>query len=517
MILKTTFHSLINYVNLKIKSCYKKSFLFLFLISLILLSNCAPEPPLLDYEKPDDEPVISQEEEVLTTPLPTRPPYSPGELVDYEAQTGDSLPALAVHFNTTVQEIREANPILPEEVTTLPPGLPMKIPIYYNPLWGSSFKIIPDNLFPNGPDQTDFNPIHYVNSMPGWLKNYGDVAGGMPVRGGELVQIVATNFSISPRLLLAIIEYQTGALTESSPRNDFESDPYLLDYQDLSHQGLYQQLIWAANTLNNGYYGWRTGRLLSFNHTNGALEVPDPWQNAATVGIQYYYSGILTVEEFQNATHGEGLFKTYTELFGDPWQNATPHIEGSLQQPEFYLPFLPGNRWAYTGGPHTGWGTGEPFAAIDFAPPNVLSGCAPAAEYATAIADGVIARTDTGVAILDLDGDGDERTGWSILYLHLATASIPPTGTFLKAGDPIGLPSCEGGKTTGTHVHIARKYNGEWMPASGPVPFNLEGWVAEDGAEPYLGQLVKFGKVVQANDYSDQESHIEALKLTSQN
>ena len=55
------------------------------------------------------------------------------------------------------------------------------------------------------------------------------------------------------------------------------------------------------------------------------------------------------------------------------------------------------------------------------------------------------------------------------------------------------------------------------MPASGPVPFNLEGWVAEDGAEPYLGQLVKFGKVVQANDYSDQESHIEALKLTSQN
>ena len=38
----------------------------------------------------------------------------------------------------------------------------------------------------------------------------------------------------------------------------------------------------------------------------------------------------------------------------------------------------------------------------------------------------------------------------------------------------------EGGHVTGTHVHIARKYNGEWIPADG-LAFNLEGWVAHDG------------------------------------
>ncbi len=35
----------------------------------------------------------------------------------------------------------------------------------------------------------------------------------------------------------------------------------------------------------------------------------------------------------------------------------------------------------------------------------------------------------------------------------------------------------QGGEVTGTHVHIARKYNGEWILADGPLAFNLEGWI----------------------------------------
>jgi LasA protease len=42
---------------------------------------------------------------------------------------GDTLPALAAHFNTSVEKIRAANPEIPPIVTTLPPGMPMKIPI----------------------------------------------------------------------------------------------------------------------------------------------------------------------------------------------------------------------------------------------------------------------------------------------------------------------------------------------------------------------------------------------------
>ncbi len=110
--------------------------------------------------------------------------------------------------------------------------------------------------------------------------------------------------------------------------------------------------------------------------------------------------------------------------------------------------------------------------------------------------------------MLDLDGDGDERTGWVVFYLHIATEDRVQVGTKLKAGDPVGHPSCEGGHATGTHVHIARKYNGEWLPAEGTLAFNLEGWVAQNGDEPYLGTLKRNTQVITACTCSDQRSHI---------
>src|SRR5690606_18977143 len=123
-------------------------------------------------------------------------------------------------------------------------------------------------------------------------------------------------------------------------------------------------------------------------------------------------------------------------------------------------PFPNAQTWSYTGGPHTGWGTGEPFAALDFAPQLNQSGCInPESEnYAVAIADGLVVRSSVDGVALDLDKDGDERTGWVVFYLHLATNQRAVVGANLNAGDLIGYPSCEGGRSTGTHVHVARKY-----------------------------------------------------------
>jgi len=484
------------------------------LLTLLCLSGiligCTPQPhPLLQLAGSSGSTVPpSANQESEEAPISLRPAYSPGQLVDYVVQTGDTLPALAVHFNTSQKEIREANPIIPETVSTLPPGMPMKIPIYYESLWGSSYQILPDYLFINGPAQRGFDPIVFVDSQPGWFKSYVEYTGGKNRRGGELVKYVAENFSISPRLLIALIEYQTGALSRPSP--DEVDNLYPLGFHDNAHQGLYRQLVWAANTLNNGYYGWRTGHLASFEHPDGRLERPDPWQNAASVALQYYFSRMMSKEEYIRATHHNGLTQIYTQYFGDPWQNIQSHIPGSLTQPELRLPFQSGKSWAFTGGPHTGWGEGEPLAAIDFAPPAVVGGCAPSREPVAAVADGVIVHTDIAVAILDLDGDNDEHTGWSILYLHLLTASIPPVGTKVKAGDPIGFPSCEGGQATGTHIHIARKYNGEWIPAEGPLAFNLEGWIAHNGTEPYQGTLTRYSRTVRACVCSDKTSQIQA-------
>lgn len=482
-------------------------------VSLVLsgcqsITDAAPdglvEATIEQTDQTADEPEIP-----TATPFPTRPSYNPGELVAYTVQTGDSLPVLAIRFHTSVAEILEANPIIPANATTLPPGMPMEIPVYYQPFWGSPYQVLPDSLFVNGPAQVAFDTIAFVRSSPGWLASYTEYAAGANRTGAEIVNYVAQNFSISPQFLLTLLEYQTKALSQAELSQVIDMD-YPLGYHSRTHKGIYLQLVWAANFLNNGYYGWRTGNLVLLDLPNGTIERPDPWQNAATVALQYYFSQNFNLNEYHLAIGPDGFAATYQNLFGDPWASDQPHIPGSLAQPEFRLPFEAGKTWAYTGGPHTGWGTGEPWAAIDFAPPAKQTGCYPSSEWNTAIADGVVARVDEGLLELDLDGDGDVRTGWVILYLHIATRDRASLGTFLSAGQPLGHPSCEGGTSTGTHIHIARKYNGEWIPADGILPFNLEGWIAHNGQTIYRGTLTRFSQTIMANSNATQDSYITA-------
>jgi hypothetical protein len=447
------------------------------------------------------------------TPLPVRANYKPAELVDYIAQSGDTLPSLAAHFNTTIAEIRAANLIIPADATTMPPGFPMKIPIYFKSLWATPYKIMPDADFVNGPAEVGFNTSAFVASKPGWLKNYRAYAGYQYRSGAEIVDYVATNYSVSPRLLLAILEYKAGALSQPNP----PSKKYPLDYPQPVYEHtsylVYTQLFWAANTLNNGYYGWRSGKLTEFDLPDGTIIRPDPWQNAATVGIQYFFSITGVGTGYDAAVSADGLARTYKDLFGDPWTQDTSLIPGSLRQPALALPFPPAQIWTYTGGPHTGWGAGSPFAAVDFAPPSEHHGCfAPdPPNYVTAVADGLVARSGPDGIALDLDGDGDERTGWVIFYLHLSAETRAPAGKELHAGDPIGYPSCQGGElVTGTHVHIARKYNGEWILADGALPFNLEGWIVHQGRAAYQGTLTRNGITVTGCVCSDLYSQIRS-------
>ena len=467
-----------------------------------LLVACAPSAPPSILEN-----MITP---LAPTPVPAptseRPKYAPGELVDYIAQNGDNLPALAARFNTTVEEIREANPIIPADATTMPPGLPMRIPIYYLPLWGTAFQSIPDHSFVNGPAQVGFSTSAFVSSTSGWLKNYRVWAGEKNRTGAEAVDYIAQNYSISPQLLLALLEYQSGALTQSEP----PAGKYMLGFRRVNYEGPYLQLIIAANTLNNGYYSWRAGKLTEIELLDGSLFRPDPWQNAGSVALQYYFSRLYSGERYYTSIEPEGFARVYQTFFGDPWADLVTILPGSLQQPELRFPFGVGQVWAYTGGPHTGWGTGEPLAAIDFAPASEKTGCVTAAsdQYATAMADGLVLRSDIDGTVIDLDKDGDERTGWVLYYLHLATDGRITLGREVKAGDPIGYPSCEGGRVTGTHVHVARKYNGEWILADGPMAFNLEGWVAHNGSQAYKGTLTRGGGVIVACECSDYQSQV---------
>jgi LasA protease len=169
-----------------------------------------------------------------------------------------------------------------------------------------------------------------------------------------------------------------------------------------------------------------------------------------------------------------------------------------LTQPELQLPFEPGVEWSFTGGPHAGWADGSAWAAVDFAPPGDAVGCVSSNAWVTASADGLILRAKDGAVVEDLDGDGYEQTGWTILYMHIETRDRIAPGARVRTGDKIGHPSCEGGVSNGTHTHIARRYNGEWIPADGSLPFDLSGWISKGTGTEYDGTLTKNGQSIEA-------------------
>ena len=68
----------------------------------------------------------------------------------------------------------------------------------------------------------------------------------------------------------------------------------------------------------------------------------------------------------------------------------------------------------------------------------------------------------------------------------------------------------EGGASTGTHIHLARKFNGEWMPAEGLLGYNLEGWTAHNGSQPYLGTMTRGSQTVTACTCSNAASFMKS-------
>lgn len=460
----------------------------------VALSACMPAPITVT---PIPTTLPSSTPELGATPIPTRTLFPPGEKLPYEAQAGDTLPALAVHFNTTVELIRQANPSLPQAVTTLPAGYPMEIPSYHLPITGTPFKILPDSEVVNGPTALEFDLRQAILGRPGFLSSLDDFAFGEQRPAWQVVETVALNYSIHPRLLLTMLEHRTQAL--SQPFAQGSAATYPLGLEDSTARGLYRQLLWAAERINNGFYGWRTGKIRDFETVDGFIVRPDPWQNAGTVAVQYLLAGLYEKEQFDQQIASQGFQRTYRQLWGDPFEYSEVLIPGNLQQPELTLPFLPNRIWDFTGGPHPSWGESLPLGALDFAPPAVVGGCASSSEWVAAPAAGYVTRSERALIVLDLDGDGDERTGWVLMFFHMDNVDRIEANVAVQQGDLLGHPSCEGGQATGTHFHVARRYNGEWIPAAGPLAFRLDRWVAHAGEQAYEGTLRRGSKVVPAS------------------
>ena len=427
----------------------------------------------------------------------------------YKTQAADTLPAVAVRFGVDPSEITAMEPI--PETEFLKPGILLVIP---NRLGNTtpSKHLLPDSEVVYSPSAIGFDIQAFVALAGGKLSQYTEWRKSTGFTSGAgIVQRVAIENSINPRLLLSLLEYQSGWVY-GQPQTQ-EAEDYPLGYINNQEKGLYNQLVWAVNQISTGYYAWREGRLTEISLQDGSSIHLAPDLNAGTAALQYYFALHPQISDWMSAIDPDyGFAALHANMFGDPMERAKivePLYPPDIWQPALTLPFVRNTTWSFTGGPHGAWEREGSYAALDFAPSSTESGCVKSNAWVVAASSGLVVRSGNGVVVLDLDGDGHEQTGWVLVYLHVSSQDRIQVGTWVGEDDHLGHPSCEGGISTGTHVHLARKYNGEWVPAAGPIPFNLGGWIADAGGGAYQGTLTRGDQTVIACSCSSSATFIQ--------
>lgn len=347
--------------------------------------------------------------------------------------------------------------------------------------------LVSDQSFVFHPDLYDFDVEEFLRRHNSGLLGYVEADDEDGWTAVEAIEFTALRYSISPHLLLALLEMHTGAVT--SPALDYVAVDRAFGFP---RPGFQAQLDAAAQTLFMAYYGFR-----------GDADVRATWSagmNAGTAAVTTFLNDTSPDDATRTRRLGResGSFHAiFQELFGDPLAGRLVNATPTAPMPGGRLPWTSAETWRYTGGPHntngkracTAAGCATPWSSIDIAPPEVTP--CPTAEgsrpdkyppnrWAVAVRDGNIVSSRSGIVRID-HGDG-----WATQYVHLANDGIVTAGA-IGQSTPVGHPSCNysGGLTTGVHLHFSVLYNGEYQNIHST---NLGGWTVEQTAH-YNGRM----------------------------
>jgi LasA protease len=451
--------------------------------------------PLTATPPPTATPVPSPTPRIAAMPLPT----PPSPLIDYYVvEPGDTLGGISWAYDIPIDELVALNGLESTEAF-LQIGQTLHVPLQVSRT-GPIVTLLPDSEVVYSPAYLDFDVAAFVAKQGGYLATYSQRVNGVELSGAEVIERVARQYSVGPRVLLALLEFYGGWVTHPEPQTDRPlgpANPY--------GESLFLQLSWTANRINEGYYGYKRTGSIAVQFRDGSRVIIPARMNAGTVGLQNVLAVHTNWETWLTQVSPNGFIQTYRRLFGDPFALAVePLIPIDLTQPDLRLPWEAGQTFYYSGGPHATYSDGSAWAAVDFGPPDILGSCFYSAEYVTAAAGGVVLLGRKGEIYLDLDGDGHLQTGWVLLYLHVVAVDDLTNGQRVAAGDPLGYASCEGGLANSSHLHFARRNDGEWMAADGPVPLVLSGWRVKAGLGPYEGEMVRQGVVKTACECWDE-------------
>ena len=286
----------------------------------------------------------------------------------------------------------------------------------------------------------------------------------------EVISHWAGYSSISPRVLLTLLEQQSSLVTQPQKNPAIFNRPF----GELSDkEGFAEQLQDIANQLAN--------RVYVQDRTDGAAEFAGINKSTFALDMLFatsHLTSIRSTKELQQADEIRAQFtKLYYQLFQLDFQplEALPEpSEIQTQAPNGFLqfPFPLGQSW-HIGGAHTntGWGN-YPLSSLDMSRGGGW-GSNQSNVWVAASAAGQFKRHSSCFAEIV------HANGWSTTYYHLMNIQYA-TGANINRNTRIANPAhtrgqalCNGGSSTGPHLHWSLKRYGQWYHLNGAY---LSGW-----------------------------------------
>lgn len=256
----------------------------------------------------------------------------------------------------------------------------------------------------------------------------------------EAISHVAGRTGISPKLLLAMMEQRSRIISIPNDTRSMQRP-----FGNLSKKiGFREQLEDVATNMAAAIYS-QIQKIDSSKRPSISLLV------VTTDGLNGAFTDYERME----------LAQIYFGFFGSLQSNESRSSRitlSSVPNGSMRLPYENGKAWNFSGAHMDGLSL--LFSSIDFAPRGSVWGGDTSANRVTASAGGIFIRHSSCSAEILHDG------GWSTTYYHMDNLRFQ-TNSIVRQGDIIGTAAnslaqalCEGGSSSGPHVHWSIKRDG---------------------------------------------------------
>ncbi|MET1256176.1 pre-peptidase C-terminal domain-containing protein [Aliikangiella maris] len=283
----------------------------------------------------------------------------------------------------------------------------------------------------------NFNIENYLNDRAPHLAPYA-----------ETISHWAGYSSISPKVLISLIEFKTGLVSNENSQSI--SQPF----GELSAETSFrEQTRDVAMKLAGIYYQ---------NRDNGSLQAANTSSIAQLLGDQQ-----LSASESGKST-SETFAETYHKLFSDNLTSSSslnsqqnPSIMAVPPSNYLQLPYPVGDSWRY-GGAHSNTGSGTVYSSLDLHNGGQW-GSNLSHLWVKAAAPGTVkVHSSCNMEIIHADG-------WSTQYYHLDNIQLSNNQSVNRNQSIANMASnknqalCQGGSSTGPHQHFSLKRNGSFV------------------------------------------------------